>query len=372
MVTGEQLKPLIWTQQLTTGEVRDLAPPIREHIGLNPGAHIEDQNSGLRIVIERGIAVTGLSCVMKTQVEARNGTRFSAALKVPLLGSRIPSEMLAKETTHYRALTNATHTLGYIASGVYEPDTRLPVDGHKHPYLLLELANETLAHQMSPKDKGEADETWDDLLAVAESLQDIHRLGLVHGDVKMGNAFIVKNALRRKVVLGDFGTITFVGDSSTRSYQLLIKDTEIHEVMSQDGLPTIPSAHPEAVVTPGIIPLERFEVDESHDTPPERRRYNRATQAGDIFAWGVMAFKLLSGKDPWKDTLTIANARELVERGPLGRSEFPDYINQGYVDLIYSCLEDDPELRPTAAILIEAGKAINQKRGTNILEQYKV
>lgn len=78
---------------------------------------------------------------------------------------------------------------------------------------------------------------------------------------------------------------------------------------------------------------------------PEQWRYERATSATDVYAFGVMAFELLSGQLPFSGTPEEIRIHHLQTVPPL----LPG--NRKLSWIISECLQKAPEARPTAANL---------------------
>lgn len=79
---------------------------------------------------------------------------------------------------------------------------------------------------------------------------------------------------------------------------------------------------------------------------PEQWRYEHATCASDIYAFGVMAYELLSGQRPFSGTRDELRAQHL--------STVPAVLpgNRKLSWIISECLQKAPEARPTAANLL--------------------
>jgi serine/threonine-protein kinase len=141
---------------------------------------------------------------------------------------------------------------------------------------------------------------------VAAALAAAHADGLVHRDIKPANVMVAPAGA--KVV--DFGIA--------------------------------------AAISPGGAGKSAFEV---FGTPaylaPERLTDDAVAPASDVYALGVLLYRLLSGHSPWSaDTTTqMLTAHIYIEPEPLAPlPEVPDYI----VALCNRCLSKDPTQRPNA------------------------
>jgi serine/threonine-protein kinase len=142
---------------------------------------------------------------------------------------------------------------------------------------------------------------------VASGLEEAHRQGIVHRDVKPANVFIDE---RGRVKLGDFGVARIEGSELT-----------------QAGV---------GLGTPGY-------------SAPEVLRGGPATARSDVFALGVLAYRLFSGKRPFQGTLPETLSVDILEHDPAPprslRAEVPEHVS----DAVMRALAKAPEQRTLTA-----------------------
>ncbi|WP_067503375.1 serine/threonine-protein kinase [Actinoplanes sp. TFC3] len=142
---------------------------------------------------------------------------------------------------------------------------------------------------------------------IAAALAEAHELGIVHRDLKPDNVLLAGG---EDVRLTDFG---------------------IARLLNTPGLTTANAV----IGTPHYMPPEAF-----HGAP--------ADPAADIYALGVLLYELVTGSPPY-DADSVVDLMNLHVRGnPERRSGIPDAL----WDVIRSCLEPKPRLRPTAGELM--------------------
>jgi tRNA A-37 threonylcarbamoyl transferase component Bud32 len=158
---------------------------------------------------------------------------------------------------------------------------------------------------------------------VAAALAAAHSDGLVHRDVKPANVMVTP--VGAKVV--DFGIAAAIGPAATHGDDF------------------------EVLGTPAYL-------------APERLTSDAVEPACDVYALGVLLYRLLSGHSPWTaDTTTqMLTAHIYIEPTPLPQlPEVPDYVTT----LCNRCLSKDPTLRPSAR---EAAALLAQGAGLRVVE----
>jgi serine/threonine protein kinase len=149
-------------------------------------------------------------------------------------------------------------------------------------------------------------------LRLGEALAEIHEAGLIHGDLKPSN-----------VVVGDEGQVT-------------LRDLVF------EGRPAKPSAD---------LALTRTQEPSSFGTPaymaPELIREGSKNARTDLYALGVIFYKLIEGKNPFEGRTPLEILRQVLVEPvpPLSSDDIPPEVER----LILQCLEKDPARRPESA-----------------------
>jgi hypothetical protein len=186
--------------------------------------------------------------------------------------------------------------------GVFDYGESLQADGHMVPYIVMELlsglslANRLRTGPLTPR------EALTIAAAGASGLAAAHALGVVHRDVKPANVILTPTGA--KVI--DFGIAATTGASDAEP----------------DG---------SILATPAYV-------------APERLLGGTVLAPSDMFGWGVLLFRSLTGELPWPTWAPLED--RLSSAAPLPvLPGIPGTIS----DLYLSCLAEDPDDRPTAA-----------------------
>lgn len=148
-------------------------------------------------------------------------------------------------------------------------------------------------------------------MGIAHAMIELHKLGIIHRDLKSLNVLLDKKFLPR---LGDFGIARYLSDDEPMTMRL--------------GTP--------------------------HWMAPETLKGN--TNYGpevDVYSFGMLLYELLTNSIPWegKDPLSVANA--VVHKV---RPELPDDAPEALHDLIERCWSQKPSERPTFTEIYEMFK----------------
>jgi predicted Ser/Thr protein kinase len=189
-------------------------------------------------------------------------------------------------------------------------------DGDLLPYVVMELVNGPTLQQKAAIGPMPPRTVFQICGEVASALAAAHADGLVHRDIKPANVMVT--AIGAKVV--DFGIAAVAGPGD-----------------------------PDDVLlgTPAYL-------------APERLTGDAVEPATDVYALGVLLYRLLANVSPWTvdSTTQMLSAHIYIEPAPMPR--LPG-VPADVIDLVHRCLRKDPADRPTAAeaatILTDAAEA---------------
>jgi serine/threonine protein kinase len=188
---------------------------------------------------------------------------------------------------------------------------RLPGDV---PYMVMEYIDGRTVQEViaagTTFDVGDARRL---LGSVAGALAAAHDRGIVHRDVRPGNVFIENRTAR--AVLGDFGIAALLesgAESAARLTSLGVK------------------------------------LGDTRYMSPEQLRGEPVTEASDMYAFGILAYEMLSGRGPYEATGEAQMMVAHLQREPLKLRELRGEVDPTVAERVERCLAKDPNLRPRA------------------------
>ncbi|GAA0465393.1 hypothetical protein Aca07nite_61550 [Actinoplanes capillaceus] len=177
-------------------------------------------------------------------------------------------------------------------------------NGQPVPYVVMELINGPTLQQRVSRGRVPPRTVFRICGEVAAALAVAHADGLVHRDVKLANIMVTPAGA--KVV--DFGIAAVAGPASP-----------------EDAL----------LGTPAYL-------------APERLTGGAIEPASDVYALGVLLYRLLTGGAPWSVETTTQMLEAHVYQEPLPLPELPG-VPAEIIDLVGRCLAKEPWMRPDAA-----------------------
>ncbi|GAA4635990.1 hypothetical protein GCM10023196_083880 [Actinoallomurus vinaceus] len=180
--------------------------------------------------------------------------------------------------------------------------------GDEPPYLVMEyVEGESLAATIARDAPMDLDRVLEVLGSAAAALAVAHAAGLVHRDVKPGNLLVGRDG---SIKITDFGIARAVD----------------------------------------AIPLTRTGM--LMGTPlylaPEQATGRQATAATDLYALGIIAYEMLTGRPPYEGPPTAV----LLAHRDAPLPALPPSVPSGVRDLILALTTKDPAMRPAGAVAV--------------------
>ena len=180
-------------------------------------------------------------------------------------------------------------------------------------YLALELVEGRSLDQHLAESRFPVSRALCVLEDLARALGHAHEAGIVHRDIKPGNVFLRPDGA---VVLGDFG---------------LAKDLE-------------PQGH--ALTSPGMI------MGTPAYMSPEQAQGRPVTPATDVYALGVLAYEMLTGRVPFTADTAMTLLLKHVNEPPPPIHDFVPELPREVATLVEQMLEKDPGRRPADGLQV--------------------
>jgi pimeloyl-ACP methyl ester carboxylesterase len=283
------------------------------------GERIEAELDGT-YTLERELTGGGMSRVFLAE-ERRLGRRVVLKVVAPELGDGISAERFAREIQFAARLQQANIvpvlTTGQLGTATY----------YTMPFIAGKNLRELLAEGPVPIQLAVSI-----LRDVARALAYAHDEGVAHRDIKPENVLLSGDT----AVVTDFGIAKALAASATP-----LGSATLTQIGTALGTPAYMS--------------------------PEQAAAGEIDHRSDIYAWGILAYELLSGEHPFAGSRTSQAylAAHLVER-PAPLHERCRTCGESLSQMVMRCLEKDPDQRPQSAreILGELDTGVTPAGGT--------
>jgi len=229
-------------------------------------------------------------------------------------------------------------------------------------FIVLEFVRGKTLREHMPRGKNEFGFALEVLAQLAEGLSSIHDSRIVHRDLKPDNILVVEDTQARgvRVKITDFGVST-VADAGSDSRakladSLLPVAQRITDFTAPVKLESVPLVTGQQDTTVDEGPPDLTKVGMLIGTPrymaPEALEV--VSCAMDIFAFGVLAFELLSGHGPFLEPQVILRHQGRPLWPVPSLCEYAPAVPREIAALVERCLSEFPEQRPDARELSAA------------------
>ena len=233
-----------------------------------------------------------------------------------VLGRQVAVKVLASRLASDRAFRHRIRSEAQAAARLCHPNITNVYDygesqqvGLTVPYVVMELVDGT---PLTARLTGVGPLPWREAVTiaaeVASALATAHARGVVHRDVTPGNVMLTATGV--KVV--DFGISALVGESEKGTDGTLLG-------------------------TPAYL-------------APERLDNGQVSPATDVYAVGLLLYRMLTGRLPWQAETTTQMLRAHMYREPEPMPPVPE-LPAGVAELVHRCLAKRPADRPATAEL---------------------
>lgn len=193
----------------------------------------------------------------------------------------------------------AIHRVGHLSDGV--------------PYIVMEyVEGRTLADVIESGVAMEAAQARSVLAAIASALAAAHDRGIIHRDVRPGNVLVDRSG---RAVLGDFGIAAMLESGSTASARLTAVGVRLGDARYMS---------PEQILGEPVV------------------------EQSDVYSFGILAYELLSGAQPYEATGDAQLMAAHLEQEPRKLRELRPDLDPAIASLVDRCLVRDANRRPLA------------------------
>jgi serine/threonine protein kinase len=195
------------------------------------------------------------------------------------------------------------------------------------PYIVMEhIDGRTVSDVLEAVGPFAIDDARRLLAAVAAALAAVHERSIIHRDVRPGNVYVENRTGR--AVLGDFGIAALLDSGSAAVARLTAAGVRLGDARYRS---------------------------------PEQVRGETVTEQSDVYAFGILAYEVLTGSGPYP-ALTNAQLLAAHLQSPVRRlRDLLPTIDAATANLIENCLAKDANRRPRAR---ELAVKLNAPAGT--------
>ncbi|MEV6813873.1 serine/threonine-protein kinase [Micromonospora sp. NPDC051296] len=233
-----------------------------------------------------------------------------------VLGRQVAVKVLASRLASDRAFRHRIRIEAQAAARLCHPNITNVYDygeseqaGLTVPYVVMELIDGGPLTTRLAHDRGLP---WREAVTVAaevaSALATAHARGVVHRDVTPGNVMLTSTGVK----MVDFGISALVGESEKGPDEALLG-------------------------TPAYL-------------APERLDNGQVSPATDVYAVGLLLYRMLTGRLPWRADTTTEMLRAHMYRQPEPMPPVPG-LPEKVADLVHRCLAKRPADRPATAEL---------------------
>jgi serine/threonine protein kinase len=300
----------IEVEQLLTASIQN--PQSLEGIVNNELALLEKYESPGDSEIKADTVLAGRFKIVRELGRGGMGTVYEAYDQE--LEASVALKIMQQDLTPDTNARERFHREINLARKVTHPNACRIFDLFQHEnlvFLTMELLpGETLQQKIKRDGRLNYNSTIIIVLQVSETLSEMHRLGIVHRDLKTSNILLVPNGKDVRAVVTDFGLA--IGLPGSGSFEV----TQTGQVLG----------------TPQYM-------------APEQLKKEPLTAATDIYALGLVMYEMTTGHLPLEgeSPLTIA-AKRIAEDTPSPKLLVPD-LNRKWERIILRCLERNPKHR---------------------------
>ncbi len=251
------------------------------------------------------------------RLESRLGTGGMSTVQLALderLERRVAVKLLAEHLADDPAFVSRFRHEALAAARLVHPnivqvfDSGLDEASHRHFIVMEFVEGSSCAELLRDRGRLPVEEVARIAVDAAEGLDYAHRNGVIHRDVKPGNLLVASSG---RVKLADFGIAKATEQSSV---------TQVGSVLGTAAY-----------------------------LAPEQARGEDADPRCDIYALGVVAYQLTSGRLPYEATSLSELALKQQQETPPRLDQLDPAVPLWFADAVACALSLDPALRPQEA-----------------------
>lgn len=250
------------------------------------------------------------------------------------LNRRVALKILPPEVSAERKILNRFLQEARLAANLNHPHicTIYEVNAAAEtPFLAMELVEgETLADKIKSQTL-DLNETLTIVSQIADALDEAHRCGIVHRDIKSLNVIINR---RGQVKVLDFGLAKIISED--------VSEQDVTRAKTEDGML----------------------VGTVQNMSPEQALGKKLDGRTDLWSLGVLFYEMLCGEMPFKAATQAGIFDEILNKQPLAPRELNPNVSAELENIVLKLLEKDRDFRfQTASDLLADLKRVRRALG---------
>jgi serine/threonine protein kinase len=291
---------------------------------------------GIAYEIEHELGRGGMATVYLAR-DPKHDRRIAIKVLHAELTARVGAERFVREI-RLTARLQHPHVLGLLDSGVFDRDAGI-LAGRLYSVMPY-VEGESLRARLTRDGALPLRDAVRVLREIADALSYAHEQGVVHRDIKPENILLS----RAHAVVADFGIAKAVAAASRDDLPEGVSPNDPRPLTSEGDL-----------ASPALFTQSSTLIGTPAYMAPEQAAQTQVDHRADLYAWGIVAYEVLTGRHPFAGRRSAAELLSAhIAEVPRPICDVAPSVSPTLGALVMSCLQKVPADRPDAAAEVVA------------------